>query len=96
MLFGKQFQTLNAGCPNRQLIWRKSWAKFLKSIGLYFLKHNAILNDIKGEMPVKEYQTEKAIVRIHGEPNREVLKKACKNYASKVLLKKEGKSYEKI
>ncbi len=47
-------------------------------------------------MPVKEYQTEKAIVRIHGEPNREVLKKACKNYASKVLLKKEGKSYEKI
>lgn len=45
---------------------------------------------------MKEYNTEKAIVRIHGEVNREKLIKACENYALKVLRKMEKTSYEKI
>lgn len=42
-------------------------------------------------MPLKIYESEKAIVRIHGEPKMELLKKACENYASKVLMDKEEK-----
>lgn len=41
---------------------------------------------MKGETPLKEYKTEKAIVRIHGEPNHEVIKKACERYAQKVVI----------
>jgi len=36
-------------------------------------------------MPVKEYKTEKAIVRIHGKPNHELIKRACERYAEKVV-----------